>query len=249
VANLVRSLAQRVLPRSARRQIARYTRWPPVGLLRWGSLRRLKPISRDWGYSRGLPIDRYYIQRFLSTHSMDVRGHVLEIKDNEYTLEYGGERVVRSDVLHKVEGNPMATIVADLTCADEIPSDIFDCIICTQTLQFIYNVKAAIVTLYRILKPGGVLLVTIPGIAQISRYDMDHWGDYWRFTTLSTRLLFEEVFPEPNLIIKAYGNVLAATAFLQGLATEELNEAELDHTDLDYELLITIRARKPEIAV
>lgn len=208
-------------------------------------MRRLTPVCRNWGFSRGLPIDRYYIEQFLSAHANDIRGSVLEIKDNDYTLRYGGYRVTRSDVLHVQGGNPKATIVADLTRADHIPSDIFDCIVFTQTLQFIYDVKAVVRTLYRILNPGGVLLVTTPGISQISRYDMDRWGDYWRFSTLSTRLLFEEVFSEENITINAYGNVLTAIAFLHGLASEELREEELDYVDQDYELLITIRAIKP----
>jgi SAM-dependent methyltransferase len=190
--------------------------------VRFGDLRRLKPISRVFGFDRGLCIDRYYIENFLAKHAEDIRGHVLEIGDDTYTRRFGGDRVARSDVLHVQEGNPKATIVADLTCADSIPSDTFDCIIFTQTLQFIYDVRAAIRHLYRILKPGGVLLATFPGISQISRYDMDRWGDYWRFTTLSARRLFEEVFPPGNVTVRAYGNVLAAVAFLHGLSAEEL---------------------------
>lgn len=242
------SIVRRVIPLWARRGIYRYTRWPPVGTVRFGSLRRLVPFSRDWGSSRGLPIDRYYIEQFLSAHAADIRGRVLEIKDDTYTRKFGGERVTRSDVLHKVEGNPMATIVADLTCADGLSSDSFDCIICTQTLQFIYDVKAAIATLHRILKPGGVLLVTVPGISHISRYDMEHWGDYWRFTTLSACLLFEEAFPTANVTVRAYGNVLSAIAFLHGLASGELRQKELDSLDPDYEVLIAVRAVKPEAA-
>jgi SAM-dependent methyltransferase len=239
-------IVRRIIPLSVRRGIYRYTRWPPVGTVHFGSLRRLVPFSRDWGSSRGLPIDRYYIEGFLSAHAEDIRGRVLEIKDDTYMRKFGGERVTRSDVLHRVEGNPKATIVADLTCTEEWPTDNFDCIICTQTLQFIYEVKAAIATLHRILKPDGVLLVTIPSISQISRFDMEHWGDYWRFTTLSARLLFEGVFPAPNVTVQAHGNVLAAIALLQGLASEELRQEELDYADPDYELLITVRAVKPE---
>jgi len=219
-------------------------RWPPVGFVRFGSLRRLQPISRVFGFDRGLCIDRYYIEQFLTRHAEDIRGHVLEIGDDGYTCKFGGERVSKSDVLHVVEGNPKATIVANLTCADHIPSDTFDCIILTQTLQFIYDVKAALRHLYRVLKPGGVLLATFPGISQISRYDMDRWGDYWRFTTLSARRLFEEVFPPECLTIEARGNVLAAIAFLHGLAAEELRSEELDYHDPDYEVLITVRAVK-----
>lgn len=224
----------------------RATLWPPVGLVRWGHLRRLAPISRDWGYDRGLPIDRYYIEQFLTAHAADIKGHVLEVKDNNYTVQFGGDRVTKSDVLHKSEGNPAATIVADLTSAPELPGDTFDCIICTQTLQFIYEVKPAIETLHRILKPGGVLLVTVPGISQISRYDMDRWGDYWRFTTLSVNKLLADAFSTAHVEVQAHGNVLSAVALLHGLASEELDQEALDNLDPDYEVLIAIRAVKGE---
>jgi SAM-dependent methyltransferase len=191
-----------------------------------------------------LPIDRHYIGQFLSDHARDIGGHVLEIKDNAYTLRYGGDRVTKTDVLHKVEGNPEASIVADLSCANELDSDIFDCIICTQTLQFIYDVQAAVETLHRILKPGAVLLVTVPGISPISRYDMEHWGDYWRFTSLSARLLLEETFASENVTVRAYGSSLTAVAFLQGIASGELKPEELDYTDPDYEVLVAARAVK-----
>jgi SAM-dependent methyltransferase len=219
--------------------------WPPVGMVRFGSLRRLTPISRKFGFDRGSCVDRYYIEVFLARHASDIRGHVLEIADDNYTRRFGGSHVTRCDVLHVV-GNPRATIVADLTRADHIPSNHFDCVICTQTLPFIYDVRAAIKTLYRILKPGGVFLMTVPGISQISRYDMERWGDYWRFTTLSARRLCEEVFPAANITVKAQGNVLAAMAFLHGLAAQELRQEELDHCDPDYEVLITVRAVKPK---
>lgn len=239
-----------LLPIPARRWLRqkqqRLTRWPPVGLVRFGSFRRLQPISRVFGFDRGLCIDRYYIEDFLARHADDIRGHVLEIGDDGYTRKFGGERVTRSDVLHVVEGNPKATIVADLTCCDHIPTDAFDCIVFTQTLQFIYDVRAALRHLHRILKPRGVLLATFPGISQISRYDMDRWGDYWRFTTLSARRLFEEVFPPENVTVEAHGNVLTAVAFLHGLAAQELKQEELDYHDPDYEVLITVRAVKEQ---
>jgi SAM-dependent methyltransferase len=185
----------------------------------------------------------------LSAHALDLHGRVLEIADRTYTHRFGADRVIQSDVLHAVEGNPEATIVADLTSAEHIPSDTFDCIICTQTLLFIYDVRSAIQTLYRILKPGGVLLATFPGICQISRDDLERWGDYWRFTTLSARRLFVEAFPDTYVTVEAHGNVLAAISFLHGLAAEELRQEELDYRDPDYEVSITIRAVKPETMV
>jgi len=149
-------------------------------------------------------------------------------------------------VLHVTEGNVRANMVADLTQAEQIPSEAYDCIVLTQTLQFIYDVKKAVQTLYRILKPNGVLLVTLSGVNRISRYDMDRWGEYWRFTTLSASRLFEEVFPPSRVTVQGYGNVLAAVAFLHGLAVTELRQEELDYCDPDYDILITVRAVKPE---
>ena len=144
--------------------------------------------------------------------------------------------MTKSDVLHVDESNPSATIVDDLSDGDQIPSSTFDCFVLTQTLQLIYDVKAALATVYRILKPGGVVLATVPGISQISN---DEWGKtwYWAFTSLSARRLFEEVFPKGSVEIEAHGNVLAATAFLQGLATGELRQDELDQADREYEML------------
>ena len=245
VKNGLQSFARRLLPVAARRAVVRYTRRPPVGLVRFGSLRRLKPISPYWGSERGQPIDRYYIEHFLSAQSSDIRGRVLEIGEDKYTRNFGGEQVTSSEILHVAEHRSKVTIIGDLTSADHIPADAFDCVILTQTLQVIYDVPAAIRTVYRILKPGGVALATVPGISKISRYDMDRWGHYWSFTTKSLQRLFEIVFPVENLKIEPHGNVLAAIAFLHGLATEELDKMELDYSDPDYQLLITVRAKKP----
>jgi SAM-dependent methyltransferase len=217
---------------------------PSVGGVNFGSLGRVKPISKDFGFDRGLPIDRYYIENFLNLHIKDIQGHVLEIKEPLYTQKFGGDRIIQSDVLHVELGNSQATIVADLTKAEHLPSDTFDCIILTQTLQFIYDVPAAIKTLHRILKPAGVLLVTVSGISQISREDMERWGQYWSFTSLSIQKLFQEVFAPDKLEVTAYGNVLSAIAFLHGIVTEELQQSKLDYHDPNYQVLITARSVK-----
>lgn len=237
----------RKLSKQIFRKSVRLTRYPPVGMVKFGSFRRINPFSRAWGLDRGKPIDRYYIERFLTAHAVDVQGHVLEIGDNKYTLQFGRERVTKSDILHVSADYPKATVIADLTQASHVPSDTFDCIICTQTIHLIYDVQPAIETLCRLLKPGGVLLLTTPGISQISRYDMDRWGDYWRFTSASLTRLITAVFAPEHIQVTSYGNVLASAAFLYGLAAEELKEAEINHTDPDYEVTIAVRAKKPAI--
>lgn len=219
---------------------------PPRGTVNWQNFRRLTPISRVFGLDRGLPIDRYYIEKFLAAHTANIEGRVLEIGDRRYTRKFGGDQVSQSDVLHYITGNPEATIVADLTRADGIPEGTFDCIICTQTLQFIFDFRAALRHLARILKPGGVLLVTTTGISKIARREgVDPWGEYWGFTAQAAKRLFEEFFPPDRITVATYGNVLTAIAFLHGLAAEELQREELDYWDPDYELLVAVCAVKP----
>lgn len=248
--NAVGSVKQgvhRVLPASIRRLLVKRqdgSYIPPKGKVRFGDLRRLRPISYEFGYDRGVPIDRYYVESFLARHADDIRGHVLEVGDDSYMCRFGGDRVLHKDILHVAEGNPAATIVADLARADHIPSSRFDCIILTQTLHLVFDVNAALQTLLRILKPGGVLLATFPGISQIS---IDEWSDswYWAFTLHSAHRMFERVFPAGNVEIQSHGNVLTATAFLQGLAVDELDQKELDYSDPHYQTLLTVRAVKP----
>lgn len=240
-AERIKQGAKRLLPVSLQRRLSL---WPPVGFIRFGGLWRMTPISRVFGFDRGLCIDRHYIENFLACHATDIHGHVLEIAHDAYTHKFGRDRVAKSDVLHVWGNDSKATIVADLTRADHVASNTFDCIIFTQALPFIYEVKAVVETLHRILKPGGVLLGTLPGISQISRYDMDRWGDYWRFTDASVHRLFADLFGCENVTIETKGNVLVAIAFLHGLAAQELKPRELEYHDRDYQVLITLRAVK-----
>jgi len=256
----LKAAAKAVLPPRARHWLRathrRLTVWPPVGFVRLGSLRRLTPISRNYGIDRGLPIDRYYIEDFLSRHAGlrdyaagDIRGHVLEVGDRGYTDRFGTWQspvgaITSVDVLHVDGSTRESTIVGDLSTGRDVPSETFDCIICTQVLPVIYDVSGAVRTLHRALKPGGVALVTMPGITASCLPDRDIWGDYWRFTTLSARRLFQEVFPPEGVTVEAYGNVLTTIGFLHGLAVKDLKRGELYPHDPNYELVICVRAAK-----
>jgi SAM-dependent methyltransferase len=216
----------------------------PAGAVDLGELRRVRPISEGWGYERGKPIDRYYIEGFLARHAVDIHGRTLEIRDDSYSRRFGGDRVTEAHVLDIDPANADATIVADLADAPNVPSDHFDAVIVTQTLHLIPDIEAAIATLHRILAPGGVLLVTSPGISPIGHgREGDGW--YWALTAASARALFEQHFSGRDCEVETHGNVLSASAFVYGLAAEDLTPDELDVLDPFYPVTVAVRARKP----
>jgi SAM-dependent methyltransferase len=207
-----------------------------------GTLRRTRPLSDVWGFDRGTPVDRYYIEQFLQANRSDIRGHVLEIKDSAYTDRYG-EGVKRRAVLDIDPTNPHATIVADLAAADQVAACSYDCMIVTQTLHLIYEVQAAVRHVHRILRPGGVLLATLPAVSRVSR-GVGVEGDYWRFTLASCTRIFGDIFGAGQIQVTAFGNVLSAIAFLSGMAYEELVPQELDDHDPYFPVVVGVRAVK-----
>jgi glycosyltransferase involved in cell wall biosynthesis len=243
---LLRSYPRGALHWAVKALLRRVFHTPVRTPVRFGTLRRLSPLNRRFGFDRGQPVDRYYIESFLAAHAGAVRGHVLEVGDDVYSRRFGANRIVRGDILHVVPGFPGATITADLADAPHIPSATFDCVILTQTLQYIFDTRAALATLERILKPGGTILATLPGISQICRDQEDLEGDSWRFTASSARRLFRNHFPGADVQVQTYGNVLVATAFLYGLSAQELTRPELDHHDPDYQLTIAVVVKKAE---
>src|SRR5207248_2553512 len=66
--------------------------------VRLATLRPTTPISTDFGYDRGTPIDRFYIERFLSEQRHFIRGRVLEVSDAGYTDRFGST-VTQRDIL------------------------------------------------------------------------------------------------------------------------------------------------------
>jgi SAM-dependent methyltransferase len=242
---LLRKLARpapQALRQTARRLIRRRgASTPSVGPFRFGDFASVRPACPDFGYSRGLPIDRYYVEAFLTGRSADIRGRVLEIGDASYCRQFG--KVTHQDVLHVDANAAEATITGDLSQTGVLPLGVYDCMVITQTLHLIYDMRAAIREMYKALKPGGVLLLTSPGI---SRIDRGNWKDawYWSLTEASIRRLFYEAFGDENCEVGVHGNVYAASCFLQGLALEEVDRKKLDVLDPSFPVILTVRARK-----
>jgi SAM-dependent methyltransferase len=225
-------------------------------MARLGAMRRMRPVSDEWGFDRGLPVDRWYVEDFLGRFAADpgyaggdIAGRILEVGGDQYAKRFAAAAAAggpgpQLEVLHVSAVNEAATVVGDLSTGEGIPKERYDCILCTQTLHVIYDMRAAIRSLHDALVPGGVALVTVPGITPACVPDRDHWGDWWRLTSSSARALFHEVFEPEHVHVEAYGNLLTAMGFLQGLAAEEFAPWELELRDPAFEVLIGVHARR-----
>jgi SAM-dependent methyltransferase len=230
------------LPAAVRRFVGAGDPNHPAGTVRWGSLRRTTPLSRSWGYDRGTPIDRLYIEEFLTKHAGDVRGSCLEVLNAEYSHRFGGSDITSSDVLDINSANPLATIFADLNEPDSLPAERFDCIVFTQTLHLVPDMRTAVANVWRALAPGGVLLLTVPAIGRHeARKGFHH--DRWRVTKTGLEWLLEGIANGP-VDVTTYGNVLACVAFLYGMAAEELRRDEVQVFDREFPLIVAARVCK-----
>ena len=201
----------------------------------------VRPVSRFFGCERGMAVDRHYISLFLENNAADIKGDVLEVGDSFYTDQYGADKVVRKYVLH-VKGWGQGTIKGNFETGEGIQNLSVDCVICTQVLQYIYDVESALKHIHEILKPGGVALLTVPGIKSISLNDDRNWNEYWSFTPKSMSQLCSVV--TPNYSVQYYGNAKVATAYLYGLCKEELLSDDFEYNDDQFPFLICAKIRK-----
>jgi SAM-dependent methyltransferase len=239
----------RYLPRSLRRRArdavraARGTlqRWNRP---RWGNLRRATPFSDRYGFDRGTPVDRYYLDRYFADHAADISGRVLEVKEPAYTDRFGHD-VTSVDIVDIDPGNPRVTVLADLAEAGSLPVSTWDCVVIPQTLHFVDDPAAAIANLWLAVRPGGVLLVTVPTVARQDRSLDDI--DRWRFLPAGLELLLRKGCPDGTVTVTSYGSLVTNVGFLLGLAAEELGRRDLDRLDPAHPLLACGRARKEAV--
>ncbi len=202
-----------------------------------------EPVSRVFGLDRGKAIDRVYIEDFLEKHKTEIRGRVLEIAEDTYTLQYGENRVQESCILH-VNGTGKNAVKGNLETGEGMEENCFDAMIITQTLMFLFDVGSAVKHIYRALKPGGTALITVAGISQVSRYDDDRWGHYFGLYESGIRRLCGQVFGDENVEIQGYGNVKTAAAMLYGLCSKDLQPEDFKVYDRDYPVIIGVALHK-----
>lgn len=213
----------------------------PLRSLRWrlrlAAVGSSRPVSGHWGYDRGLPIDRRYIEAFLAAHGDDIRGDVLEVKDDGYSRRFG-HALDRVDVLDVDTANTRATVVGDLGGDLDAADASYDCFVLTQTLQYVWDVRRAIEHAHRLLRPSGVLLLTVPAV--VRHEPGDH--DLWRFTRGSVERLLATQFDADAVEVQSRGNLVTTLAFAAGLSAGDLGDGAFAADDERYPVIVAARA-------
>ena len=211
------------------------------GLPRWGNLRRTTPFSATYGFDRGTPIDRYYLNQFLNLHRDRISGAVLEVQTDGYTERFGAG-VTRADTFDIV---PLfdPTYLCDFAhCDAAIPSRAYDCLLLPNTLPHLRELDRALAQAARVVRPGGTILASAAGLLPLTR-DVP---EYWRLSPDGWRERLSSAWPGAAIDVAGHGNCLASVAAQLGLAVEELTAAELDVQDPRYPVLITVLCRLPQ---
>jgi len=223
----------------------RWTTWARTvsrGLERpsWGNLRRVTPLSTVYGFDRGTPIDRYYVDKFFSARTDRITGRVLEIQTTDHIRRYGSN-VTAADTL---DVNPSfnPTYCCDLADAAIVPTGTYDCFLLPNSLCFIRDLDAALREARRIVRGGGAILATIPGFVPLTP-DAE---DYWHASADGWKVIAGRAWPDCYTSVETYGNCLAAAAAMYGVSVEELTSAELDVNDPRYPVLVSIDCRVAE---
>lgn len=226
-----------------------WLRLPLVRNLRCLQFRRLQPLGH--GRQRGTPIVRYYWHKYLQKHQKDIRGTVLEIGSTDTILRFGGIAVTCAEGIDLSPHSPEITVVADLSRADHVPSDRYDCFVNQFTMHLIYDTEAALYHSIRILKPGGVLLINFSCVDYYFPRGLDMGtGEpfflYRWYTPIQVENLLRSLsLRAEDYTLDVYGNLFTRIAYQMNMPAEELTRRELEYVDAGHPLLICARLMKP----
>ncbi|HEX6239215.1 MAG TPA: hypothetical protein VFZ68_18595 [Acidimicrobiales bacterium] len=201
----------------------------------------IEPLSDHHGLDRGTPLDRRYIEAFLSERKGLIRGSVLEVDDDTYTAKLGGDRVSTRTVVDIDRSNPQATMIADLEQPGSLPLEAYDCIILTQTLHLLRQPGLCLENCHHALRHSGALLVTAPAVSRVSPTYPD--ADYWRFTPAGLAELFSRHW-DGHFTVHARGNLRSCLGFLLGEVVEDVPSVVLDLDDPRFPLNVAVEAHK-----
>lgn len=195
------------------------------------------PYSRNFGLERGSPIGRYYVERFLREHAGSIAGYCLEFGEPRYKSYF--PKATKYEITDVVS-RPGVHYVCDIHEPQGMPKNYFNAVICTQVFEHLAYPEKAARSLFDLMAPNGVLLLTAPFINPVHYVPTD----FRRFTPECLEMIIQDA----GFVVETVsfgGNSLVSTGSLMGMVQEDFSRAELEKKDPVYPYNILVRARKP----
>jgi SAM-dependent methyltransferase len=209
----------------------------PVGEIDLGDLRRLAPFDPMFGFTRGTPIDRYYLERFIEHIRPEVRGAVLEIGGKRANRETYGFDAATEYRAMDIKRSPDVDLVGDVHDRGLIPPGTLDAIVIFNVLEHCARPWVVAENLRGWLRVGGKVFAMVPSVQRVHRQPRDYWRPY----PDGMEALFAD-FARCQLFV--YGNPLTALAAIMGIAVQELSTDELDRVNTGYPVATCVIAEK-----
>jgi len=203
----------------------------------WGDLRRKYPICPFYGMTRGTPIDRYYLQKFIRKIKKEVTGKAIEFGGTRSEFSQYQFSLVNEYLAVDIIETPEVDIVGNIFDKSLFKNNSCDSIIIFNVLEHLDNPDKAIDNMNHWLKPGGKIFCMVPNAQRVHFYPKD----YWRFMPDGLAELFKK-FKKTHCFV--YGNLTSTIASLMGISVEELSTRELDECNPYYPVATCLIAQK-----
>ena len=210
---------------------------PKINTIDWGDLKRRFPLCNLFGFTRGIPIDRYYLDKFISEIRPQVTGTVLEVGGLLQNRElYQFSQATEYHTLD-IAANPGVTQIGDVHDLAMFKPNSLDAVVIFNVLEHCHNPWIVVKNIYIWLKEGGKCFCMVPSAQRLH----DFPGDYWRPLPDGMQQLFQD-FRQRKLYV--YGNPMTVIASFMGISAQELSHEELNDFHPDYPVTTCMVARK-----
>ncbi|QDT35764.1 class I SAM-dependent methyltransferase [Stratiformator vulcanicus] len=158
------------------------------------SLKRRRAKIEDDLTTRGrahtYSLARYNLHQMLTAEIKEhVRGHCLDAGAGRGPFQALLRRVATSVTAIDVTERPGITdAVGDVQSMPEFANESFDSLICSQVLEHVPRPWDAFAEFARVLKPGGMAIISVPHLSMI--HEAPH--DYYRYTEYGLKSLAEQ---------------------------------------------------------
>ncbi|PLZ85039.1 methyltransferase, partial [Fischerella thermalis CCMEE 5196] len=111
---------------------------PATGSLDWGDLKKTVPICQAFGLTRGTPVDRYYLRKFIDDIHPQVVGNILEVGGTPKDKDFYQMNPGSSYRILNLESGPGVDIVGDVHDVSVIEPNSLDSVIIFNVLEHCY---------------------------------------------------------------------------------------------------------------